>query len=345
MNIFKGYQKGVNLGGWISQFKKYDTKHFDTFITEKDIEYISGLGFDHVRVPVDYVVLEDEDGKLKEDGFIYLDRCRAWCEKHHLNMLIDLHECYGYSFDPLKKDMDREKFFYDDALQERFLKLWSEIANRFAEYAGMIALEPLNEVVSPNVVDAWNKLLEKYIHLIRGISKDYYIVIGGVCYNNVLSVPLLEVPIDDHIVFNFHCYEPLVFTHQGAYWVNGMNLDFRIDYPMDIAVYRKESDALPQALGGAIYNEAIKELGEEFFEAIFAPAVQYARKLDVALYCGEYGVIDRAANPGKLRWLKDIHSVMNKHGIGRALWNYKEMDFGLVDDSFKEIKDQFIEVL
>ena len=60
MREFSGFQKGVNLGGWISQFSKYDEKHFDSFITEKDIEFISSLGFDHVRVPVDYIVLLSE---------------------------------------------------------------------------------------------------------------------------------------------------------------------------------------------------------------------------------------------------------------------------------------------
>ena len=59
MKSFKGFQKGVNLGGWISQFKEYDLNHFSSFITEKDISDIASLGFDHVRVPVDYNVLED----------------------------------------------------------------------------------------------------------------------------------------------------------------------------------------------------------------------------------------------------------------------------------------------
>ena len=112
MREFSGFQKGVNLGGWISQFSKYDENHFETFITEKDIEFISSIGFDHVRVPVDYIVLTDDEGTIKESGFGYLENCRAWCEKYGLKMLIDLHECYGYSFDPLKKDMDRKAFFY-----------------------------------------------------------------------------------------------------------------------------------------------------------------------------------------------------------------------------------------
>ena len=118
MRKFEGFQKGVNLGGWISQFDAYDKEHFDSFITQADIRDIASLGFDHVRVPVDYVLFEEEDGTSKEDGFHYLELCRQWCAEYGLRMLIDLHECYGYSFDPLKKDMDRERFFYDKDLQE-----------------------------------------------------------------------------------------------------------------------------------------------------------------------------------------------------------------------------------
>ena len=316
MKIFEKFQKGINLGGWISQFDKYSKEHFDSFITEKDIEYIAGLSLDHVRVPVDYNVLEDERGNLREDGFVYLDNCRNWCEKYGLNMLIDLHECFGYSFDPLKKDMDRTKFFYDKDLQKRFFDLWRKIAEHFAPYTDRVAFEPLNEVVPESVVEPWNNILEQYMELIRGICPTVYIVAGGVVYNNVKSVPLLDIPYDDRLVYNFHCYDPFKFTHQGAYWVEDMPSDFRTDY----------------------------EESPEFFEKLFEPALEKAEKDNVALYCGEYGVIDLADNRGKLKWLKDIHTAFNKHHIGHALWNYKEKDFGLVDERFEEIKEDFIQL-
>jgi len=345
MKVFEGFQKGVNLGGWISQFAKYDEHHFDTFIVKSDIEYIASLGFDHVRVPVDYNVLEDEDGNPKDTGFKHLEDCRKWCEEYGLNMLIDLHECYGYSFDPLKKDMDREKFFYDDELQARFFKLWERIANAFKAYPEQVAFEPLNEVVLIEVAEPWNVILQKYIKMMRNICPDSYIVVGGVCYNNVLSVPLLKVPVDDKIVFNFHCYEPMIFTHQGAYWVEQMPQDFRIGYPKTLEQYRKASTELSGDLAGAIFSDTISEIGEGFFEDIFKVAIEAAEKEGVALYCGEYGVIDLADNESKINWLTDIQNVFKKHGIGRALWNYKEKDFGFVDDSFASIKDKFIDTL
>lgn len=345
MRIFEGFQKGINLGGWISQFAEYDHEHFKNFITRNDIEYIASLGFDHVRVPVDYNVLEDEEGSILESGFAYLENCLAWCMEFGLHMLIDLHECYGYSFDPLKS-MDREKFFYDEELQARFLKLWTEIAERFKDYPETVAFEPLNEVVLFEVADAWNAVVRKYIETVRKIAPKHYIVIGGVVYNNVMTVKLLDPPYDDHIVYNFHCYEPLIFTHQGAYWVDNMPSDFRISYPMDVKDYIKAGEKIfTKKMTETLYQEGLKEMGPEYFEICFREAVAAAKKYDVPLYCGEYGVIDLADNRSKINWLRDIHEAFRKFGVGHALWNYKEKDFGIVDESFKEVRDDFIAIV
>lgn len=345
MKKFEGFQRGVNLGGWISQFSVYDHEHFKSFITREDIAYIALLGFDHVRVPVDYNVLEDEDGRILESGFAYLENCFDWCREFGLHMLIDLHECYGYSFDPLKKDMDRRKFFYDEGLQRRFLALWAEIARRFGAYPELVAFEPLNEVVLFEVADAWNALVKKYIETVRAFAPKTYIVVGGVNYNNVLTVKLLDAPYDDHIVYNFHCYEPIVFTHQGAYWMEEMPRDFRIAYPQDMDTYRREHERIFNEAEGTLFLDSVTKMGPDYFEIIFKEALDAAEKNDVPLYCGEYGVIDLADNASKIRWLRDIHAAFNRHGIGRALWNYKEKDFGFVDESFREIKEDFVKIL
>ena len=346
MRTFEGYKNGVNLGGWISQFKVYDEKHFAEFIVEDDIKNISEFGFDHVRVPVDYMVLEDEEGNLKESGFQYLENCRLWCKKYNLKMLIDLHEAYGYTFDPMKKT-DKRKFFLDSDLQARFFKLWTEILNRFKDHTDMVAFEPLNEVVPEDdeIINAWNGILTKYIALVRSIASDAYIVVGGVCYNSVKSVPWLDVPVDDHVVYNFHCYEPLMFTHQGAHWIDVMPRDFRIDYPKTLKEYQEASSILPKEMAGAIFEEGISEIGPKFFEDLFAPAIKKATKDDVPMYCGEYGVIDLADKEAALRWIRDIHITFHKYGIGSALWNYKSMDYGISDAENVVIKNGLKDVL
>ncbi len=72
---------GINLGGWISQYPAYDHGHFKTFISAADIKRIADWGMDHVRLPVDYPLLEDDDhpGVYKQSGFDYIESCLEWC--------------------------------------------------------------------------------------------------------------------------------------------------------------------------------------------------------------------------------------------------------------------------
>ena len=99
MKTWNGFEKGINLGGWLSQWDLTDREHLETFITEQDIQDIRAMGADHVRLPVDYSLIEEEDGTPKDENFIYIDRCLEWCKKAGLHVLLDLHKTAGYAFD------------------------------------------------------------------------------------------------------------------------------------------------------------------------------------------------------------------------------------------------------
>lgn len=346
MRRFEGYQKGVNLGGWLSQCVSYDREHFDGFITEKDIENIASFGLDHVRVPVDYDVfmkeLPEGDVVIKE-GLSHIDDCIGWCRNHGLNMILDLHKAKGYMFDT-NAVADPDRFFKDEKLQEDFYQTWEMFAERYGKYHEMLAFELLNEVVNPDLQDEWNRIASTAIKRIRAIAPNSIIIIGGVNYNNVFAVSGIDVPIDDKTVLNFHCYEPLCFTHQKAYWVEGMTEDFDMTYPEPLDVLRAKSEEFSKDHMGAVFNKCLEEEGE-FFDKMFVQAVEYAKEKNVPLYCGEYGVIDRAPLPDTVRWLSDIHDSFEKFGIGRALWNYKNKDFGIMDDHYASVRDEMIKLL
>ena len=344
MREFKGYRHGVNLGGWLSQADGTTEAYFNTFITESDIRDIAAMGMDHVRLPVDYNWIETEDGAPIEAGYRHIDDCVRWCEAAGLNMLIDLHKAFGYTFDPLEADADREIFFRDAALQARFIDLWRGIAGRYAKH-GFVAFELLNEVVPATVADAWNAIADRTIRAIREVAPRAWVVVGGVRYNNVKSVPMLNAPLDEYVVYNFHCYEPMIFTHQKAYWVENMPRDLEVVYPDALERYMELSRRLPFDLAGAIDGQPVDALGPEFFEALFAPAIEAAERNGAPLYCGEYGVIDQAPVDSALRWLEDINAAFERHGIGRALWNYKRKDFGLVDPHYDGVRERLIQII
>lgn len=344
MRTFDGFMHGVNLGGWLSQADDTFVNHYRNFITESDIEYISSLGLDHVRVPVDYMVIEEENGKIKEDGYGYIDNCLEWCRKYGINMIIDLHKAFGYSFDPLDKD-DKTIFFHDEKIQERFYSLWNTIASRYGKYHDTVAFELLNEIVEPSVAEEWNNIALETISRIRTVAPDSWVIFGGTMYNSVLSVPKLAETNDNKVVYTFHSYEPMIFTHQGAYWVDNMPKDFRISYPENIEEYRHHSRQLSPNLASAIFSDNLTEISSDFFEKLFLPALETAENRNIPLYCGEYGVIDLADDVSKINWTADISSVFDKYSIGRAYWNYKEKDFGITDIKDEKLRKQLAEKL
>ena len=344
MRDFAGYRHGVNLGGWLSQADGTTEEYFNTFITEDDIRAIAQMGMDHVRLPVDYNWIETDDGEVIEAGYRHIDDCVRWCRAAGLNLLIDLHKAFGYTFDPLEVNADREIFFHDAALQARFIALWRRLAQRYGE-RGFVAFELLNEVVPPTVAEPWNDIANRTIKAIREYAPRAWVVVGGVRYNNVKSVPLLSAPLDEYVVYNFHCYEPMIFTHQKAYWVENMPRDLEVVYPDDLEKYKALSEQLSFDLAGTIAGQPVDALGPDFFEALFAPAIEAAERNGAPLYCGEYGVIDQAPVDSALRWLKDINTALERHGIGRALWNYKRKDFGLVDPHYDGVRDELIDII
>lgn len=341
MKELKGYIKGVDLGGWLSQ-GSYDRKHLESFITEKDIERIAGWKLDHVRVPVDYNIFEEDDGTLKDDGIEFVDKAVEWCGKYGLNIVLDLHKTFGFSF----YYGDGEVGFFDSPeLQERFYRLWERLAQHYGKYSDRVAFELLNEVTNKEYIDKWNSIARRAIEVIRQYAPDTLIFVGSYWNNSVDALKDLEAPYDDKIVYNFHCYDPFLFTHQGATWVVEMPVDFRINYPGDIKEYRTKIAEIGLTDIQDYLDVPDTGFDKGYFERRFESAVKLCEERGVALYCGEYGVIDRADPQQILNWYKDINSAFVKFGIGRATWNYKEKDFGLTDARMKPVIDELIKYL
>ena len=312
-----GFYRGVNLGGWFSQCD-YSAERLDHFIEEKDIDVIAGWGLDHVRIPMDYNVLELEDGSLNPEGFGRIARAVDRCVQRGLKVVLDLHKTAGYSVDAAHNEAG---FFSSAVYQDRFYRLWEGLAQRFND-PDRIAFELLNEVTDQSVIEEWKRISEECIRRIRGIAPRSLILLGSYWNNSPDAVKDLQAPADDRVVYNFHCYDPLDFTHQGATWIPDPAFD------VDRRVSFEEAGITP-----------------ELFEEKFASAIETAEARGTTLYCGEYGVIEKAAPEDTVKWFRTINEVFEKHGIARSAWTYREMDFGLSDARLDGVRDELIKYL
>lgn len=334
MKEWQGYEHGINLGGWLSQCD-HTKEHYESFIQQEDIKRISEWGLDHVRVPVDYEVVDN--------AIEYIDRAVEWCQNFNLNMILDLHKTHGFSFD----DGEQETGFFDAPhYQELFYELWKKLANRYAGLQDKIAFELLNEITDKEYGEKWNRISTECIKRIRKIAPKTKIIIGGYYNNSIEAIQDIALPYDENVIYTFHCYEPLIFTHQGAYWAPGMKKDFRISLD---STYRDMDEMskkyLSQVTVGFEGFAPEDKLSVQFFDRLFAEAVKIAEERNVALYCGEYGVIDLADPLETLKWYNIISEAFNKYKIGRSAWTYRGKDFGIVDEHMNTVIDELINKL
>lgn len=333
--------RGINIGGYLSQCQ-HNEEHYDAFFTEKDVRQIKAWGFDHIRLPFDYEVLEDTDGQVKLNGYSRLQKICEWCRIYNLRLILDLHKAYGYDFNDAG-DRSKNSLFLDAQNCKRFVSLWEKIARAYGAY-DHVAFELLNEVVEEENADGWNELIRQTVTAIRSINKDTTIIYGGIRWNSADALPLLDPPISDNIMYTFHFYEPLIFTHQKAHWVENIVMDRDIHYPDTMDAYRAASE--PMGIKGAPLCQAkSSNMGTDFIREMTQDAIDVAKRIGVKLYCGEFGVIDQAPLPDTVRWFSDVVKVLRENDIGYAVWTYKQKDFGLVDPHYDDVREELLAVL
>lgn len=335
------YKAGINLGGWISQYKTDSKEHFDTFITKKDIEIIAKAGFDHVRLPFDYPVIESDanPGVYLEEGLAHIDNCLNWCKHYNLGCVLDLHHAPGYRF----QDLDSNTLFEDQKQQDRFINIWTFFTERYIDEREHIVFELLNEIVEPDS-SRWNKLMVKSIEAIRVIDPTRLIYVGGNHYNSPNELKNLANLDDDYIVYNFHFYNPFFFTHQKAYWSeSAMAYNRNVVYPGEY----EGIDEFVQENPDSAYMLDLKgvKLNKELLRKDLAGALAFRDQKNCQLYCGEFGVIALADLDSRVRWHKDYIALLKEYNIGGAVWSYKEMDFELYNNDGTPLSEDMIKSL
>ena len=146
--------RGFGLGGWMNMenfvtgypgneqahreairkvlgdelYELFFDRFLDYFFTEDDVRFISSLGLNLVRLPINYRHFEDDlhPFVLKEEGFKHLDRAIDACARHGVYTILDLH-ARGISAEDI--DTLMRSFLFENCRQR------TELAQTLASYA------------------------------------------------------------------------------------------------------------------------------------------------------------------------------------------------------------------
>jgi hypothetical protein len=108
----------------------------------------------------------------------------------------------------------------DDALVANFLAFWRTFAAHLAATTDpeWVFIEPMNEPVFESNPARWTAIQRDLLAAIREQAPDHTLLATSTNWSSLDTFVELE-PLDDpNIVYNFHFYEPFLFTHQGATW-------------------------------------------------------------------------------------------------------------------------------
>jgi endoglucanase len=330
--------RGVNLGGWFSQIDAIqgnnpehfigEEAHLESFLGPEDFRRIQGWGFDHVRLPVDYFnVFESEALTPRAGRLAQLDRAITQLNEAGLDVMFDLHKCPGHDFHA--GGHGPQRFFVDAETRERAKRVWAMLAERYGGNPRVL-LEILNEPVAEDSAD-WDRVKTEMATHIRRYAPRSTLVVGTNRWSHPAEFTKLTPLEDDNVLYNFHFYSSLLFTHQHAPWLSGEVFRVSRPYPGDYTIPPDTVDRHPLDPGRWDKRRMEKELEDVF---------DFRERHGVPVLCNEFGVfVGGADRASQLRWMDDFLALLEAHRIGFSYWNYKNLDFGLISVNEPRFQD------
>ena len=331
--------RGTNLSHWLSQSEERGEAR-RLHIQEDDFARLDSLGFDFVRIPIDEVQFWDEEGNKLPEAWELLTFALDQCGKYHLRAIVDLHIIRSHYFNAVNEGGDdANTLFTSEESQQQLINMWYELSDVLKGYSNdSVAYEFMNEPVAEDH-EQWNQLIAKVHKALREREPQRTLVIGSNMWQSYGTIKYLKVPEGDkNIVLSFHYYNPMILTHYGAWWTPVGRYTGKVNYP-GILVSQEDYEAAPDSLKPELEDYLTEEWNVDRIRADFKDAIEAAKKYDLQLFCGEWGVYEPVDRELAYKWTKDMLTVFDEFDIAWTTWCY-DADFGFWDQQKHEFKDK-----
>jgi len=329
--------KGINIGIPTDETDTpqdiWDVKS----VSDKDFENIASLGFNAIRLMMNYKMFEDDasPGDFKEDGWHWLDRAVSLAKASGLNIMLDMHAPQGgYQSD---KAVGFSAFWGtsttdpNTANQNRLLVLWNAIANRYKHETGILGFDLINEP-RPHNSEEWFLYAEQLIAQIRAVDANHLIVveapfIPGYTFRKVY---------DNNVLYDSHFYYTwgYVTQYSAAYGKAGVGWG-KYDPENPIWVNSSETVVPAGTLNASPFNKSYLE------NILVEDILQFASTNNVPVNVGEYGICweNFGQDVGAVRYLYDLDEIFDGDNsklmkVNRFYFAYQFATFGLYTNWF-----------
>jgi aryl-phospho-beta-D-glucosidase BglC (GH1 family) len=303
---------GWNLGNTLDCYNvdwkvnDYETAWGNPKTTKAMLDAVKAAGFNAVRIPVSWTDHMSEDGTVDTEWMDRVQEVVDYAMEDGLYTIINVHHDDYTWINPTYSD--------EAAVTEKYVKLWTQIAERFQDYDTSLLFEGLNE---PRVVgsdaewtggtaeerDVINHLLQSFVDTVRssgGKNPDRTLIVTTHAASiSESAVNGLVLPEDDNIIVSIHNYAPWKFT--------------TTDYPDDNT-----------------FDETGKAELDKEFDYLYDTFVSKG----IPVIIGEFGAEDKDNTSVRAEYYSYYISAAAQRGIPCFIWDNGEKDsYGLLDRS------------
>jgi endoglucanase len=314
---------GINASQWFAQSGNYSEEFTTRYTDDADIALMAQIGFDNVRLSIDAAPLTRSFFGNDDSNFIgRLDHAVDQMIAKGMAVQIDIHPESDY-----KKRVSSTGEGVD-----RFVMLWRKLAAHYANRnPDLLFYEIMNE---PEERDPyrWAGVQARAAAAIREVAPKNTIIAAGANWSGIGDLLMQEPLQDSNVIYTFHFYEPMQFTHQGASWTGTWPaLTHDIPYPPTDESLQNSLAEVPDAHSKyELEHYWLDRWDARRIRMQIDAAAGWGRQHNVPLICNEFGV-HRPVAPAdsRMRWIHDVRTALESDNIGWTMWDYRG-GFGVV---------------
>jgi endoglucanase len=210
--------KGVAFGNEVWSDKEIPNTHH----TEEDFKRVKDMHMNVIRFYMNYKTFENDNAayQYKQTGWGWIDQNIAWAKKYGIYLILNMHVPQG----GFQSQGNGDALWEVTENQNRLTALWKAIADRYKNETQVAGFGLVNEPVPTASKQKWQLLAQRISNEIRTVDKHHIIFTEQAIYvkgvNGTDADQNFPLMTDDNTVYEFHIYNPILFTHQLFIWAN-----------------------------------------------------------------------------------------------------------------------------
>ena len=305
---------GVNITRWFCYLgADANDAHFANYLKEADYKNFSRIGAKFVRLCVspDFIY---SNGKPSAN-LAKIDVALSQLKRRKIAVIWDLHDNGQLGLDKPGSNA------------AGLVSFWSSLAKHYkGKYGTDVVFEVVNEPVFRDKPNDWYKLQAKVVPAIRKEDPKRTIMVSPTSWSGIDSLKTMAVLPEKNLVYTFHCYDPFLFSHQGAEWVGDIPKNLNsLPFPSSPEAVQAVTGKNDAKYAGTLQDYGKQRFDAQYLDARLKIAVDWGNRNQVPVLLGEFGIYPKVAPvDSRARWFEAMKAAISRYKLPNAIWGYDD---------------------